>query len=91
VNIRNTLTPERTGGVVAAIAASALTSQELQIVLAVARGLTVRQTARELCISPKTVEHHLSHIYRKLGVDSKGQLSALVIEHLLRILDSQAS
>lgn len=43
---------------------------------AVARGLSNRQAAAELFLSPKTVEFHLGQIYRKLGVRSRTQLAA---------------
>jgi DNA-binding NarL/FixJ family response regulator len=42
---------------------------------AVARGATNREVATELFLSPKTVEFHLGHVYRKLGVRSRTQLT----------------
>jgi ATP/maltotriose-dependent transcriptional regulator MalT len=39
-----------------------------------ASGLTNREIASELFISPKTVEAHLGHTYRKLGIRSRAQL-----------------
>lgn len=55
-----------------------LTSQELQIATAVASGATNADVAAHLFISRKTVEYHLSSIYRKLNVDARGQLSTLL-------------
>ena len=43
----------------------------------VAQGLTNREVAGSLFLSPKTIEHHLSAIYRKLGVRSRTQLARL--------------
>jgi DNA-binding CsgD family transcriptional regulator len=51
-----------------------LTPQELQVALAIQRGLTNAATAAALFLSVKTVEYHLSNIYRKLGIRSRTQL-----------------
>ncbi len=52
-----------------------LTPQELQIALQVAEGRTNKAVAAALFLSPKTVEAHLSHIYRKLGLRSRTELA----------------
>jgi DNA-binding CsgD family transcriptional regulator len=52
-----------------------LTLQELKVALRVAEGATNRETAAGLFLSVKTVEVHLSHIYRKLGVRSRTELA----------------
>ncbi|MGC5020943.1 ATP-binding protein [Micromonospora sp. DT47] len=57
-----------------------LTAQELQVALAVANGATNREAAAELFLSPKTIEFHLMHIYRKLGVRTRSQLAGLAAE-----------
>ena len=54
----------------------ALTAQELQVALAVSRDLSNRQVAGELYLSPRTVEFHLGHVYRKLGIRSRTGLAA---------------
>ena len=54
--------------------ADELTPQELKIALLVAQGLTNREVAASLFLSPKTIEHHLSAIYRKLGIRSRTEL-----------------
>ncbi len=43
-----------------------------------AKGRTNRETADELFVSIKTVEHHLSRIYAKLGIRSRTELAAAV-------------
>ncbi|WP_246567182.1 helix-turn-helix transcriptional regulator [Streptomyces flaveus] len=58
--------------------AAPLTAQELVVARKVAAGLTNRQVARELVISPKTVEFHLGRIYAKLGVASRTRLAVLL-------------
>jgi DNA-binding CsgD family transcriptional regulator len=51
-----------------------LTAQELQVVLTVVQGLTTREAAAALFLSPKTVEFHLGNAYRKLRVRSRAEL-----------------
>jgi DNA-binding NarL/FixJ family response regulator len=51
-----------------------LTPQELAVAQLVASGLSNRHVARELVVSVKTVEYHLSHVYTTLQVSSRGQL-----------------
>jgi DNA-binding CsgD family transcriptional regulator len=55
-----------------------LTPQELQIALQVAEGKTNREVATALFLSPKTVEYHLTHIYRKLDLHSRAELIRLL-------------
>ncbi|WP_079033927.1 response regulator transcription factor [Streptomyces sp. JHA19] len=43
-----------------------------------ATGLTNRRIARELVLSAKTVEYHLSHAYAKLGIRSRVELAARI-------------
>lgn len=54
----------------------ALTDAERQVAELVASGLTNRQVAERLVVTAKTVEAHLSRVYRKLGVSSRTQLAA---------------
>jgi DNA-binding CsgD family transcriptional regulator len=56
-------------------ATESLTPQELQVALTVARGATNREAGAALFLSPKTVESHLSRIYRKLNVRSRTELA----------------
>jgi DNA-binding CsgD family transcriptional regulator/tetratricopeptide (TPR) repeat protein len=51
-----------------------LTPQELQVARLVAEGKTNRDVAAALFITPKTVEFHLTHVYRKLGILSRTEL-----------------
>jgi DNA-binding CsgD family transcriptional regulator len=45
----------------------------------IASGRTNREIAAALGVSPKTVEAHLSRIYRKLEVRSRTELAVLVV------------
>ena len=54
-----------------------LTPQEEAVTALVARGLTNREVAAELFVSPKTVQYHLTRVYAKLGVRSRSELAAL--------------
>ena len=51
-----------------------LTPQELQIALLVAEGLTNRDVAARMFLSPKTVEFHLTRVYGKLEIHSRADL-----------------
>jgi len=55
--------------------AGALTGRELEIARAVARRLTNKEIGTTLDISARTVSTHLSNIFEKLGVDSRGALA----------------
>ncbi len=68
---------------IAATLRSDLTDQELAVATAAALGLSTREAADLLHISPKTVEHHLSNIYRKLNVRSRSQLAGTIIQRIL--------
>jgi DNA-binding CsgD family transcriptional regulator len=51
-----------------------LTRQELQIARFVAQGLTNRQVAEQLFLSPRTIDFHLRNVFRKLGIASRNEL-----------------
>ena len=52
---------------------AALTQREREVLSQLADGRTIRQVARRLSISPRTVETHVSKIYEKLGARSRVQ------------------
>ncbi len=47
-----------------------LTSREQEVLRLLAEGLSCKDIAGRLHIAPRTVGNHLSHMYRKLGVNS---------------------
>lgn len=59
-------------------AAEVLTPAEMQVAIVVAEGLTNAEVATRLFVTPKTVEYHLSNIYRKLGLRSRVELASRV-------------
>lgn len=63
-------------------AAEQLTPHELQIAVLVAQGMTNREAASALFLSPKTIEYHLGQIYRKLDVRGRAQLARLMAMEL---------
>lgn len=48
-----------------------LSPKEREILLLIVEGQTTDQVAEFLCISPKTVRNHLSHIYKRLGTKDR--------------------
>jgi DNA-binding CsgD family transcriptional regulator len=58
----------------------ALTPTEQRVAGLVAEGLATKQVAAALFVSPKTVEGHLSRIYTKLGIHSRGELAHRLVE-----------
>ena len=52
-----------------------LTPQELRIALQLASGITIREAAAALFLSPKTVDYHLRHVYQKLDIHSREELA----------------
>jgi predicted ATPase/DNA-binding CsgD family transcriptional regulator len=60
--------------------ASLLSVRELEVLRLVAEGLTDSQVAERLYLSPRTVGHHLSSIYRKLGVPSRAAAAKAALE-----------
>jgi DNA-binding CsgD family transcriptional regulator len=56
----------------------ALTDSELAVVTLIASGLTNRDAAEQLFVSPHTVNSHLRHAFTKLGVNSRVELARVV-------------
>jgi len=57
-----------------------LTPTEQRVAQLAARGLTNREVAAALVVSPKTVEANLSRVYRKLGIRSRAELGAWLVQ-----------
>jgi DNA-binding CsgD family transcriptional regulator len=58
-----------------------LTDSELAVARLVARGLSNREVAEHLFLSPHTVSSHLRHVFAKLGVNSRVDLARIAAGH----------
>ena len=63
-----------------AVRARALTTREKQILVLVVRGLTNAQIAAELYLAESTVKSHLSSAFSKLGVSSRSEAAAVILD-----------
>ena len=62
-----------------------LTDREVEVLRLVARGLSNKEIARELFVSPRTAEHHVQHIYGKIGLSTRAGAAMFAMEQgLLR-------
>jgi DNA-binding CsgD family transcriptional regulator len=60
---------------------AALTTSELAVAGLVADGLTNREVADRLFVSPHTVNSHLRHVFAKLGINSRVELARLARDY----------
>ena len=58
-----------------------LTRREVEVLRLLARGLSNKQIASELVISPKTAGSHVEHIYRKIDASNRAQASLFAMRH----------
>ena len=58
-----------------------LSRREVDVLRLAARGLTTRQIADRLFISPKTADHHIQHIYGKIGVSTRAAAALWAMQH----------
>lgn len=61
--------------------ATRLTDRETDVLRLVVDGLTARQIATRLAVSPRTVENHVQHVLRKLGLGNRATLVRYAIEN----------
>jgi DNA-binding CsgD family transcriptional regulator len=60
---------------------AAMTTSELTVARLVADGLTNREVAERLFVSPHTVNSHLRHVFAKLGINSRVELARLARDY----------
>jgi len=93
---RGSLDPTATGAVLEAAGHSArvttaarraqpggLTEREAEVLRLAARGLTTKAIAEQLFISPKTADHHIQHVYTKIGVSTRAAAALWAMQQAL--------
>jgi HD-GYP domain-containing protein (c-di-GMP phosphodiesterase class II) len=58
-----------------------LTSREVEVLQLLARGLSNKEIARKLSISPKTASNHIEHIYAKINATNRASASLFAVNH----------
>ncbi|MGH2653270.1 MAG: response regulator transcription factor, partial [Actinomycetota bacterium] len=58
-----------------------LSGREVEVLRLVARGLANKEIARRLSISPRTAEHHVQHIYTKIGTSTRASAALFAVEN----------
>ena len=74
-------TPRRREGV------AGLTAREVEVLTLIAQGMSNRQIAERLVISPKTAGNHIEHVYAKIGATNRAAASLFAVHHGLLPLD----
>src|SRR5256885_4315141 len=57
-----------------------LTPREIEVLTLLAQGMSNKETARRLVISPKTVANHIEHIYAKIGASTRATASLFAMQ-----------
>jgi HD-GYP domain-containing protein (c-di-GMP phosphodiesterase class II)/ActR/RegA family two-component response regulator len=60
-----------------------LTDREIEVLRLMAQGRSNREMGTSLGITPKTVGHHVQHIYDKIGVSTRAAAAVFAVEHRL--------
>ncbi|MFN8598656.1 MAG: LuxR C-terminal-related transcriptional regulator [Anaerolineae bacterium] len=60
---------------------ASLTHRESEVLALIAQGLTNREIADRLVVSPKTVEHHVGQILSKIGARSRTEAASFAVRH----------
>jgi HD-GYP domain-containing protein (c-di-GMP phosphodiesterase class II) len=58
-----------------------LTQREVEVLVLLARGLSNKEIGARLVVSPRTVGHHIAHIYRKIGSSNRAGASLYAMQH----------
>jgi len=62
-------------------AVAGLTAREVEVLILLARGMTNRQIAERLVVTPKTAGNHVEHIYAKIGASSRAAAAMFAVQH----------
>jgi HD-GYP domain-containing protein (c-di-GMP phosphodiesterase class II) len=60
---------------------AALTAREVDVLRLLARGLSAKEIAARLVITPKTARNHIEHIYAKTGTSNRVRASIFAVQH----------
>jgi DNA-binding NarL/FixJ family response regulator len=60
-----------------------LTDRQVEVLRLIAEGLSNREIATRLVVSPRTAEHHVQDIYLKIGTSSRAAAALFAVEHQL--------
>jgi DNA-binding CsgD family transcriptional regulator len=60
-----------------------LTEREVEVLVLLARGLTNKEIAQRLVVSPRTVQHHVAHVYAKIDRRTRAGAAMFAMEHRL--------
>ena len=58
-----------------------LTAREIEVLRLIAAGMTAKEAARQLEISPKTADNHIQSLYSKIGVKTRAGAALYALEH----------
>jgi DNA-binding NarL/FixJ family response regulator len=68
-------------------AAERLSARELEVLGLIVEGLTNKEIASRLCLSPSTVKNHVARVFEKLGVASRVEAATFAVRH--ELLDAE--
>jgi HD-GYP domain-containing protein (c-di-GMP phosphodiesterase class II) len=57
-----------------------LTAREVEVLRLLARGMSTKQLAAQLVITPKTAANHIEHVYTKIGVSNRAAASLFAVQ-----------
>ncbi len=66
-----------------------LSRREIEVLRLVADGRTAREIASQLFISSRTAEHHIQHVYTKIGVSGRAAATRWAVKH--NVVDDAAA
>ena len=62
-------------------AVAGLTAREVEVLILLARGMSNKQIAAKLVISPKTAGNHVEHIYAKIDASGRAAAAMFALQH----------
>jgi DNA-binding NarL/FixJ family response regulator len=60
-----------------------LSEREIEVLSLLAKGMTNKQLAQSLSVAPATIDHHVRHIYNKIGCSTRLAATMFAMEHRL--------